>query len=259
MTASSFPDHFSGHAADYARYRPDYPEALFDFLAGLPPARRRAWDCATGNGQAAAALSRRFDEVVATDASAKQIAAAVPFFGVTYRVAPAEASGLPDGSVDLVTAAQALHWFDRPRFWREAARVLVSGGVIAVWCYDWLRVDAAVDAVLRRLARDTVGPYWPPERAIVDTGYHALEFPFEEITAPSFEMEKRWRLSDVAGYLRTWSATRRFVEATGEDPILRVEPELAAAWGDPGRTRTVRWTIDLRVGRKTELSATATI
>ncbi|MFN2633748.1 MAG: class I SAM-dependent methyltransferase [Thermoanaerobaculia bacterium] len=244
----SFPDHFSGHAADYARFRPDYPGALFDYLAGISPARRMAWDCATGNGQAARALADRFARVVATDASAGQIAQAVPHPRVEYRVAPAEASGLPDGAADLVTVAQALHWFDRPLFWEEARRVLAPEGVIAVWAYDLVRVDPGVDAAVRRLAREIVGPFWPPERHFVDDGYAAIELPFEEISAPDLVMEKLWVLSDLRGYLRTWSATRRYVASVGEDPLSRIEPELAAAWGDPGEPRRATWTLDLRVG-----------
>ncbi|MDQ2978845.1 MAG: class I SAM-dependent methyltransferase [Acidobacteriota bacterium] len=249
-SASSFRDHFSSHAADYARYRPDYPGALFDFLASLAPARRRAWDCATGNGQAAAGLAARFQEVVGTDASALQIAAAVAKPGVLYRVAFADASGLPNGSVDLVTVAQALHWLDRDRFWPEADRVLAAGGVIAVWCYDLLRITPEVDAVVRRLSAEVVGPYWPPERALVERGYGTLEFPFEEVPAPAFAMGKLWTFPDLLGYLRTWSANRRFEESTGDDPLRIVESELRAAWGEPGDARTARWDLDLRVGRK---------
>ncbi len=249
-SASSFRDHFSSHAADYARYRPDYPGALFDFLASLAPARRRAWDCATGSGQAAAGLASRLEEVVATDASASQIAAAVAKPGILYRVAHADASGLPNGSVDLVTVAQALHWLDRDRFWPEADRVLAPGGVIAVWCYDLLRITPDVDAVVRRLSTEVVGPYWPPERAIVERGYGTLEFPFEEVPAPAFAMAKLWTFPDLLGYLRTWSANRRFEEATGNDPLRIVEGQLRAAWGQPGSARTARWDLDLRVGRK---------
>ncbi len=244
----SFPDHFSGHAADYARFRPAYPDSLFDYLAAVSPARHMAWDCATGNGQAARALADRFDVVVATDASAGQIAQAVAHPRVEYRVSSAEASGLPDGAADLITVAQALHWFDRPLFWEEARRVLAPGGVIAVWAYDLLRVDPAVDAAVRRLAREIVGPFWPVERRLVDAGYAALEFPFQEISAPAFVMERVWRLSDLLGYLRTWSATRRYVASLGEDPLSRIEPELHAAWGAPAQTRRATWALDLRVG-----------
>jgi SAM-dependent methyltransferase len=244
----SFLDHFSGHAADYARFRPDYPDSLFDYLASISPARRMAWDCATGNGQAARALADRFARVIATDASAGQIAQAVLHPRVEYRVSSAEASGLPDGAADLVTVAQALHWFDRPLFWEEARRVLAPGGAIAVWAYDLLRVDPAVDVSVRRLAREIVGPFLPPERRLVDAGYAAIEFPFREISAPGFVMEKLWSLADLLGYLRTWSATRRYAAALHEDPVSRVEPELSAAWGDPAQPRRATWPLDLRVG-----------
>ncbi len=244
-----FPDHFSGHASDYARYRPDYPDSLFDYLAAAAPARSLAWDCATGSGQAALPLAARFDRVVATDASERQIAEAARDPRIEYRVAFAESAGLPDGSVDLVTVAQALHWFDRARFWEEAARVLVRKGVLAVWAYDLLHVSPGVDAAVRRLAREIVGPWWPPERRAVDQGYRSIEFPFEEVFAPTFVMEKAWTLSDLAAYLRTWSATRRYFASQGRDPVSLVEPELAAAWGNPGNPRPVTWTLDLRVGR----------
>ncbi len=244
-----FPDHFSGHASDYARHRPDYPEPLFDFLAAASPARRLAWDCATGSGQAALPLAARFDRVVATDASEKQVAEGSRDPRIDYRVAPAEGSGLANRGVDLVTVAQALHWFDRPRFWKEAERVLVPRGVIAVWAYDLLNVSGAIDAIVRRLAREILGPWWPVERRIVDEGYGRLEFPFEELPAPAFRMQKSWTLADLLGYLRTWSATHRYLAARGEDPIWLVERELSAAWGDSQTPRTVTWPIDLRVGR----------
>ena len=244
-------DHFSGHAADYARYRPDYPDALFAWLASQAPARRRAWDCATGSGQAAMRLAEHFEEVVATDASARQIEEARPHARVTYSVAPAERSGLESGSVDLVTVAQALHWFDLERFWAEATRVCAPGAVVAVWCYDLLRVAPEIDAVLVHLYRDVVGPYWPPERAIVEHGYGSLSFPFDEIRAPSFAMEKLWTLPELVGYVRTWSATRRYMAENGMDPLADVEIEgtLRSAWGDPERQRTAMWDLDLRVGK----------
>lgn len=249
LSSTFFLDHFSGHASDYARHRPDYPDPLFDYLASASPGRRCAWDCATGNGQAALALAGRFERVVATDASERQIAEAARDSRVEYRVAPAESSGLPGRSVDLLTVAQALHWFDRDRFWREASRVLVPNGVIAVWAYDLLDVSPPVDAAVRRLAREIVGSWWPPERRVVDDGYAAIEFPFEELSAPPFVMEKAWILPDLVGYLRTWSATRRYLAAVGNDPVSLIEPELSAAWGDPEKPRRAAWTLDLRVGR----------
>jgi SAM-dependent methyltransferase len=249
---SAFHDHFSGHATDYARYRPDYPAALFDWLAATAPSRGVAWDCATGNGQAASSLARRFERVVATDASVTQVRQGRPGSSALYAVATAEEAPLPAASVDLVTVAQALHWFDRTRFWAEATRALVPGGLMAVWYYDLLEVTPEVDAVVRRLYSEVVGPYWPPERLLIEAGYATLEFPFEEIVPPPFRMEKEWALVDLEGYLRTWSATRRFAEARHEDPVLLVADELRRAWGEPARSRTAGWEVHIRAGRRQE-------
>jgi SAM-dependent methyltransferase len=250
LPVTSFEDHFSTQAADYARFRPDYPEALFEFLAGLALDRSRAWDCATGNGQAALGLARHFEAVVATDASVRQIREAARRDGVHYAVASAEESPLEKGSVGLVTVAQALHWFDRARFWREVRRVLVDGGAIAVWSYHGFHVTPEVEAVIHRYYLEIVGPYWPPGRSIVEQGYGALEFPFAEEAPPPFLLEKRWDLAALMGYLKTWSASQRFREAKGSDPVRLVREELAEAWGPPERIRPFRWDLDLRVGRK---------
>jgi SAM-dependent methyltransferase len=244
-----FQDHFSGHAEAYATYRPDYPEALFDYLAVASPARRRAWDAATGNGQAARGLAPRFARVIASDASAAQIGAAAAQPAVRYLVAKAEQTPLAAGCIDLVTVAQAVHWFDRRSFWREVRRVLVPGGVIAVWSYNLFEVAGAVDEVVRRFYRETVGPYWPPQRSIVEKGYRSLDFPFPDLPAPDFEMEKLWSLSHLLEYVCTWSAVRRFAQARGEDPVDRLREELGSLWGTE-EERPVRWRIDLRVGRK---------
>jgi len=188
--------------------------------------------------------------VVATDASAAQLTSARPDPRVEYRVALAEDSGLPGASFDLVTVAQALHWLDRGRFWKEVDRVLVRRGVVAAWCYDLFRIGEGVDEVVERLYRDVVGPYWPPERILTEQRYETIELPFEEIDAPAFRMEKRWSLANFMGYLRTWSATRRYAEATGRDPLPLVADDLARAWGPPERERVAVWDLALRVGRK---------
>jgi len=246
-----FSDHFSGVAGAYAEFRPRYPEALFQWLAGLAPGRELGWDCATGSGQAAVALAPLFDRVVATDASAEQIAAAPPHPRVEYRVAPAESSGLAAGSVDLVTVAQALHWFDRPAFYAEAARVLDPDGVLAVWTYGHPHVDPPeADAVFQEFYSETVGPYWPPERALVDAGYRTIEFPFPEVDPPPFEMETHWTLAALLGYVATWSATTRFRRARGFDPVPALEEALAPQWGDPEEARRIRWPLAMRVGRR---------
>jgi len=251
----TFKDHFSRLAAQYAEFRPRYPSALFDYLARTAPARTRAWDCACGNGQATTDLAERFDAVIATDASAKQIAAAAQHPRVTYAVARAEQCGLEDTSVDLVTVAQSLHWFDLPPFYAECERVLRPDGVLAVWTYGVPRLnDASLDPLLQKYYWETVGTYWPPERRHVESGYRTLSFPFKEIPPPSFSMHVDWPLPQLLGYLRSWSATSRYVDARGTDPVVPLGEELGALWGDAQRTRTVSWPLSMRVGRKAAAS-----
>jgi SAM-dependent methyltransferase len=244
-----FKDHFSKHAADYAKFRPRYPNELFAYLASISPSRQRAWDCATGNGQAAIALAAQFDIVIATDASTKQIENAPADQRVEYRVAAAEESGLESDSIDLITVAQALHWFDLSKFWAEAKRVLKPQGVLACWSYNVVSVAPEIDRITDRFYRKTVGPFWPPERAIVEAGYRTIDFPFHEIVPPLFRMETRWTLDQLLGYLRTWSATQKFIAANNFDPVGRLENELAEIWQPRDAARTIAWPLSLRVGR----------
>lgn len=239
-------DHFSGHAADYAKFRPGYPEALFDWLAGLPANRHRAWDCGCGNGQASRPLAERFDQVHATDLSARQIAEAPPHPRISYRAAPADQSGLPDASVDLITVAQALHWFDFDRFYAEARRVLKPGGVLAAWTYQLLRAEPALDVLLVDFYTRVIGSWWPPERKWVDEGYRTLPFPFTEIAAPAFEIRLQWQLEDLLAYLRTWTATRYWMQAENCDPTLPLGEALRPLWGEG--SKEIVWPIALRVG-----------
>lgn len=253
MTGSPSPpfaDHFSALAPAYAAARPTYPEELFAWLGDLGPSRRVAWDCAAGNGQATVPLAAVFDEVIGTDASAAQLAQAPPHPRVRYRVAVAHASGLAPVSVDLVTVAQALHWLDVPAFFEEASRVLVPRGIIAVWCYGLPRIgEQRVDRALDRYYHETVGPYWCPERRLVETGYRTVSFPFDELEAPAFEMAHDWTLHQLLAYVATWSATARFRDNEGHDPVVSLAAGLEPAWGDAARVRRIRWPLSLRVGR----------
>lgn len=245
---ATFKDHFSGHAASYAAARPDYPPDLFDWLAEQAPARTLAWDCATGNGQAARALAEHFERVIATDASAEQIAQAVPQPHVEYRIATAESPGLDPNSADLVTVAQAVHWFDRPRFYEAARRILRPGGLIAVWSYGLFTIDPALDGIVNRFYDGVMGPYWPPERKLVDARYATLDFPFEEVAAPAFVMERDWTLDQVLAYLRTWSAVQRYRHDEGRDPVSLISGAFTRQWGDAPRRR-VCWPLYVRAGR----------
>lgn len=246
----AFKDHFSGHAGGYAEARPTYPEALFDWLAARCDRHELAWDAGCGNGQASLALAHRFRRVHASDPSAPQIAAAPADARVAWRVEPAEQCSLPDACADLVTVAQAYHWFDHARFCGEVRRVLRPEGVVALWTYGLSRVDPAVDAVFARLYDDVLGPYWPPERRHVENGYRELPFPFEELAAPRFEMRLDWTLAQYLAYLRSWSASQRHLQRTGRDAVADAAEAMARAWGDPGLARPVAWPLSLRVGRR---------
>jgi ubiquinone/menaquinone biosynthesis C-methylase UbiE len=245
----TFPDYFSDHADRYEALRPTYPDALFAYLASLVPAHDLAWDCATGNGQAALGLTPHFDAVVATDASPQQIALAPPHPKVSYLVAPAERTPLKDGSVDLVTVALALHWFDLDRFYAEVRRVVRPGGVIACWTYHLQTVSPDVDAVVRRLYADILGPYWSPEVRHIENGYRSLPFPFEEITPPPFCLVQKWEMHRMVAFMGTWSGSQRYRKETGKDPLDAIRDELTAAWGDSYNVRMVAWGLHLRVGR----------
>jgi SAM-dependent methyltransferase len=245
----TFKDHFSRQAADYAKFRPRYPREMFEYLGTIAPSRKLAWDCGTGNGQAAVGLASVFDRVIATDASQNQIANVESHKRVEYRVTAAEESGLESSSVDLIMVAQALHWFDLDRFYAEARRVLEHNGVLAASAYNLMHIEPAIDEVVNRYYCDVVGAFWPPERKLVEQ-FADLPFPFQEIDSPTFEMTAQWDLAHLVGYLKSWSSTQRFIAAKGDDPIDKIRKDLSTAWGDPNRARRVEWPLTLRVGTK---------
>jgi SAM-dependent methyltransferase len=244
-----FRDHFSEVAPDYATFRPRYPAALFDFLAELAPAHELAWDAACGNGQATVDLAERFAKVIGTDASAAQLEQAPRHPRIEWRVAPAERSGIDDATVDLITIAQALHWVDITAFFREAQRVAKRRGIVAAWSYSGIRSsDERIEELVRQYSSETVGPCWPRERRLVDEGYRSVDFPFNEIETPAFVMREPWTLAQLLGYVRTWSATSRFVAVHGTDPTVELAAQLAAVWGDPETIKEVTWPLAVRVG-----------
>lgn len=244
-----FNDQFSKLASSYFHYRPRYPKELFQYLASLAPSRSRAWDAATGNGQSALALVEHFNEVIATDASAQQLANVTRHDRIDYRVALSEKTDIESHSVDLTTVSQALHWFNIDEFYREVRRVLKPQGVIAVWVYRFVYVSDEIAPLLEEFHEVTVKPYWLPENNLADNRFLSLPFPFEEITAPAFEMQARWTLDHLKGFLGTWSAVERFKEAEGRDPLESIEKELSHLWGDPAIERTIHWPLLLRIGR----------
>lgn len=245
----SFKDHFSTLASGYARARPTYPPALFTELARLAPGRALAWDAGSGNGQAAVALGELFDQVVATEPSAAQLAEAVPHPHVSYHVAAEQAAMLTDASVDLMTVAQAAHWFDRPAYFAEVRRVARPGAVVALWTYTFCAITPELDAAAYHFYDKVVGPYWPPERVHCINGYRDFEFPFVELPFPAVTMELDWDLDGFVDYLATWSSVARYRTELGRDPIPELRAGLLSLWGEPTLQRRVVWPMAGRLGR----------
>ena len=242
-----FKDHFSENTKDYAEFRPTYPTALFEYLSDISPEKKIAWDCATGNGQSAQELSKYFSQVLATDASASQIEQATKQQNIIYSVVVAEKTSIETGSVDLVTVAQALHWFDQEKFFLEAKRVLKPKGVLAVWSYNLLNIRPDIDEVINHFYTETLKSYWQPERRMVEQGYGEIQFPFEQIETPGFVMKQDWSCSQLLGYLRTWSAVKKYKQEKGTDPVAELSEEISALWDDPEEKLKVEWPLKIRV------------
>jgi len=245
----AFKDHFSGHARAYAQYRPDYPPELYAYLATLVSRHECALDCATGNGQAALGLARHFERVVATDGSVAQLKNAQPHPRVRYVANLAECLAVRDHSIDVITVAQAAHWFDHARFYPEVQRVLHPDGVLALWTYGLASLTPALDEGVRDFYANVVKDYWPPERRHVEAAYRTLPFPLRELTPPPLQLRLQWDLDTLVGYVGTWSATQRYAQALGVDPLPALRRRLEPHWGPPGELRPVAWPMHLRVGR----------
>lgn len=245
----TFEDHFSGHAEAYARHRPRYPDALFAWLASLVPGRELAWDVGTGNGQVAVALADHFARVVATDASAEQLALAIAHERVTYRNAPADRVSLPDASADLVTAGAAAHWFELEGFYREVRRVAKRGAIVALFSYGPRDFAEVLGEPVRYFHDDVLDGFWPERLELVHARYRTLPFPFGEIEAPAFTMTAEWNASDLLAVLETWSASRRYLERHGRRATEEVANGIIRAWGDPAERRSIAIPLFVRAGR----------
>jgi len=256
MSAPQFSDHFSSVAQAYAAARPEYPDALYEALATVVPATARVWEPGCGSGQATRGLAQRFAHVHATDPSARQLAehwaqrpAAINAGRVSLAVEPAERTRLPDASVQLVAVAQALHWFERERFFAECERVLAPGGVLAAWGYpDFLPPEGMLDAVAA--FRMQIEPHWPAQRAQVDAQYAGFAWPFPALPSPKLWLEAECSLAQFLRYLSSMSASARCIAATGDDPVARHAPALAAQWGEAGELRVLQWPLFLHLRRK---------
>ena len=246
----TFKDHFSGHAQAYADARPSYPDELFEFLHSQCEQHDLAWDCATGNGQAAVSLAKTFKRVIATDGSAEQVEQAQPAENIEYRQMTAEQPQLEKNSCDLITVAQALHWFDTDVFFEKAKTCLKPGGVLAAWCYAVQQINDPIDAVVEKLYEEILGEYWPPERRLVENHYRDISFPFAASFGQDFVMTREWNLQQLCGYFTSWSALQRYRKKNGSDPIELVIKDLRQAWGmDPEKTQVITWPVTMKLAR----------
>jgi len=225
-------DNFSKQAEAYAKYRPQYPSALFEHIISFVKEKKLAWDCGTGNGQTAKELARYFEQVYATDISSKQIEHAVKAHNIIYKTEPAEKTALEENSTDLITVSQALHWFDFDKFYNEVRRVSKPGGLIAVWTYSLLRIDDITNNLVDQYHFEKMKDYWDKERHYVDDFYKTIPFPFEEIDTAAFAIELNWDLQDLEGYLNTWSALQKFIATNNYNPVAELIERIKQHWPD---------------------------
>jgi len=242
-------DNFSIQSNKYAKYRPTYPPALFEYLFSLIADKAIAWDCATGNGQIAAALSENFDAVYATDISNNQLLNAIPKENIYYSCVPAEKTPFADNSFNLITVGQAIHWFNFDLFYKEVYRTLKQqDGILGVIGYGLNTVDYETDIITRWFYKDIIGKYWDAERHYVEEEYKTIPFPFTELPSPCFKSVFEWTLSEYLGYIATWSAVQHYIKDTGKDPLPLIAEKLNNIWKD-GERKTVNFPILLRIGR----------
>ncbi len=240
-------DNFSDISYQYQHFRPTYPAALYDFIFRLVENKKRAWDCGTGNGQVALELAKQFQKVHATDISKQQLEQAPDHPNITYSIQQAEVPAFPDAYFDLITVAQAIHWFHFKQFYQEVNRTIKKGGIFAVIGYGLIDTFPEADEIIDRFYREIVGPYWDEERKYLDEEYQTIPFPFEEFETPKFTASFKWNFEHLIGYLETWSAVQHYRDQTGKDPMDLIYDELKIAWQD--KTRTVTFPIFTRIAR----------
>ena len=244
-------DYFSKQSDFYAKYRPKYPEELFEYLISLCKSKDLEWDCATGNGQAAISLSNYFKKIVATDFSNNQLSNAFQRVNIEYRLEKAEESTLETNSVDLITVATAIHWFNIPQFYKQTDRVLKPGGVLAVWGYGGCRVSTQLDEILNRFNFETLNNYWPPETKMnwIDN-YRNLPFPYPLLGTPKFIATANYTFYDLLNYMLSWSGVQQYIKKHDQNPIDLVSEELKTKWGNPSDSKMVYWDLFLKCGYK---------
>jgi ubiquinone/menaquinone biosynthesis C-methylase UbiE len=243
-------DNFSTQSDNYAKYRPTYPADFFDYLNALVPNKQHAWDCGTGNGQVAAELAKTFHQVSATDISQSQLDNALQASNITYSVQPAEETNFPDQQFDLITIAQAIHWFDFDRFYAEVRRTAKANALICVMGYGMIAVSEQIDAVIADFYENVIGPYWDKERKYVDENYATIPFPFTEVPTPQFANRLQWSQEHLIGYLNTWSAVKHFIKQNGHNPVDQLKDSIARHWGKE-EVREIKFPLLVRIGQIT--------
>lgn len=240
-------DNFSAYAQQYAKFRPTYPDELFDFLTSIISNKKAAWDCGTGNGQVAVKLSEHFKKVYATDISRRQIANAPNKANIFYKIEPAEKTSFGADQFDLITVAQAIHWFNFDKFYAEAKRTLKPEGIIAVIGYSLIQINPEIDEVIKKLYKDILHNYWDKERTYINKLYRTIPFPFTEITTPAFSNIFHWTFEELKGYLNTWSAVQHYIKENSTNPVELIEDDLISAWGKSER-KAVHFPILTKIG-----------
>jgi ubiquinone/menaquinone biosynthesis C-methylase UbiE len=240
-------DNFSSRSDKYQKFRPTYPEKLYNFLLSIIENKQAAWDCGTGNGQVAQELAKYFNTVFATDISETQVQHAVKLSNIFYSVEAAEKTSFPSKTFDLITVAQAIHWFDFEPFYKEVERTMKPGGKLAVIGYGLFKSDEKTDLVINRFYHEIIGSYWDKERKYVDENYQTIPFPFKEIKSPDLQNIFEWTFEQMIGYLETWSAVQHYIKANHHNPIDLVSNDLRLAWADDN-IKKIRFPIFLRIG-----------
>ncbi|KAG8367838.1 hypothetical protein BUALT_Bualt16G0114300 [Buddleja alternifolia] len=255
---------FIKQAKQYSVGRPSYPQELFNFIASKTPSHDLAWDVGTGSGQAAQALANIYKNVIATDTSPKQLEFAPKLPNIKYQCTSPNIS-MSDlqhdigsqSSFDLVTIAQAMHWFDLPTFYQQVKWILKKpNGVIAAWCYTVPEVNTHVDSLFQKFYTINAGPYWESPRELVDKKYETIDFPFEPVDELEhngpfrFDSEKVMDVEDYFTYLRSWSAYQTAKEKGVELLTDNVIQDFKRVWNETGKIeKIVTFPIYLRIGK----------
>lgn len=244
-----FKDHFSAQAFEYSKYRPKYPEELFQYLSSLTNEHELAWDCACGNGQASVSLADYYQKIIATDASSTQIEHAISHPKITYKIVTAENSGLKTHSADLITVATAIHWIDTDKFYPEVRRILKPGGIIAVWNYTDTNITPEIDKLMNYFTHTLLKDDWPPENQKMWNFEESVDFPFERIKNPKFYLEAVWSMQDYMNFLYTWSAVQKHIKTHNVNPVDLIKEELKKLWGDENEQKKVSSDLKIKIAR----------